>query len=262
MLAALESGRYTPGTWLNTSPGYLKVGPKLIEDPIDRGRLTLSGVLARSSQVGIAKLALDLPEHAVFDAFSRAGVGDVPGTGLPGEMMGVLTTAHLDKPIVRAALAYGYGLTTSPMQLAQSYLTLATGGVRRPVSIFQQGGQIPGTRVFAERHVRDLTRMLEQVVAEDGTAPKARVTGYRVAGKTGTARKVSENGYDDQRQVVFFAGYAPVIDPKIVVVVVVNEPVGQAVGGGEVAAPVFARVVARALRILGVAPDLPKPDVV
>lgn len=261
VVAALESGRYTPGTWLDTSPGFLRVGRKLIEDPVDRGRLTLTGVLAKSSQVGIAKLALDLPERAVFDAFARAGVGDVPGTGLPGETLGVLTAVDLDKPIARAALAYGYGLTLSPMQLAQSYLTLATGGVRRQVSIFQHDRVRSGERVFAERHVRDVAKMLERVVGEGGTAPKARVAGYRVAGKTGTTRKVSAGGYDDSRHVAFFAGFAPVVDPKIVVVVVVNEPHLGKFGGGDVAAPVFSRVVARALRILGVPPDAPDPDV-
>jgi cell division protein FtsI (penicillin-binding protein 3) len=255
VLAALESGRYTPDTWLDTSPGYFKIGRKLIEDPINRGRLTLTDVLAKSSNVGFAKLALDLPESAIFDTFVRAGVGDPPGTGLPGETLGKLSAMDLHMPLARATLAYGYGLSITPMQLAQSYLTLATGGLRRQVSILQQNKVDPGKRVFSERHVSDVAQMLETVIGEGGTAPKARVSGYRVAGKTGTVRKLLANGYDDGRHVAFFAGFAPVIDPKIVVVVVVNDPLRETTGGGDVAAPVFSRVVTRALRILGVPPE-------
>ena len=254
-LAALESGRFAPTTAVDTSPGYVAVGRKLIEDPSNRGVLTLSEVLAKSSQVGITKIALDLPEDAVFDALVRAGFGEPPGSGLPGETLGVLTAADLDKPIGRATLAYGYGVTVTPMQLARCYQVLASGGVRHSVSVLRQTTELAGIRVFDERHVRQVSRMLEQVVSAAGTAPKAKVRGYRVAGKTGTTRKVSDGGYDDGRHVALFAGFAPAADPKIVVVVVINEPRGTAIGGGSVAAPVFARVMARALRILGVAPD-------
>ncbi len=254
-LAALESGRFAPTTAVDTSPGYVAVGRKLIEDPRNRGVLTLSEVLAKSSQVGITKISLDLPEDAVFDALVRAGFGEPPGSGLPGETLGVLTAEDLDKPIGRATLAYGYGLTVTPMQLARCYQMLASGGVRRSVSVLRQTTELAGIRVFDERHVRQVSRMLEQVVSPAGTAPKAKVRGYRVAGKTGTTRKVSEDGYDDGRHVALFAGFAPAVDPKIVLVVVINEPRGTAIGGGSVAAPVFARVMARALRILGVAPD-------
>ncbi len=254
-LAALESGRYTPSTQIDTSPGYVSVGRKLIEDPSNRGVLTLAQVLAKSSQVGMTKIALDLPEDAVFDVMVRAGFGEPPGSGLPGETFGVLTTQDLDKRIGRATLAYGYGVTVTPMQLARCYQTLASGGVRRPVEMLRRTTDLAGIRVFEERHVRDVSRMLEQVVSTMGTAPKAKVRGYRVAGKTGTTRKVSDGGYDERRHVALFAGFAPAANPKIVLVVVINEPRGTAIGGGSVAAPVFARIMARALRILGVAPD-------
>ncbi len=254
-LAALESGLYTPATTVDTSPGYVAVGRKLIEDPSNRGVLTLSEVLAKSSQVGITKIALDLPADAVFDVLVRAGFGERPGSGLPGETFGVLTAEDLDKPIGRATLAYGYGLTVTPMQLARCYQTLASGGVRRSVGMLRQTVDLAGIRVFEERHVREVSRMLERVVSAGGTAPKAEVRGYRVAGKTGTTRKVSDRGYDDRRHVALFAGFAPAADPKIVLVVVINEPRGAAIAGGSVAAPVFARVMARALRILGIAPD-------
>ena len=259
-LAALESGLYTPTTIVDTSPGYVAVGRKLIEDPRNRGVLTLSEVLAKSSQVGITKIALNLPEDAVFDVLVRAGFGEPPGSGLPGETFGVLTAEDLDKPIGRATLAYGYGLTVTPMQLARCYQTLASGGVRRSVGVLRQTTDLAGIRVFEERHVREVSRMLERVVSAAGTAPKAQVRGYRVAGKTGTTRKVTAGGYDDARHVALFAGFAPAADPKIVLVVVVNEPRGAAIGGGSVAAPVFARIMARALRILGVAPDRLDPS--
>ncbi len=254
-LAALESGRYTPMTQVDTTPGYVRVGRKLIEDPSNRGVLTLSQVLAKSSQVGMTKIALDLPEDAVYDVMARAGFAEPPGSGLPGETFGVLTAQDLDKPIGRATLAYGYGVTVTPMQLARCYQILASGGVRRPVEVLRQTTDLAGIRVFEERHVREVSRMLEQVVSVAGTAPKAKVRGYRVAGKTGTTRKISERGYDEQRHVALFAGFAPAANPKIVLVVVINEPRGAAIGGGSVAAPVFARIMARALRILGVAPD-------
>ena len=259
-LAALESGLYTPTTIVDTSPGYVAVGRKLIEDPRNRGVLTLSEVLAKSSQVGITKIALNLPEDAVFDVLVRAGFGEPPGSGLPGETFGVLTAEDLDKPIGRATLAYGYGLTVTPMQLARCYQTLASGGVRRSVGVLRQTTDLAGIRVFEERHVREVSRMLERVVSAAGTAPKAQVRGYRVAGKTGTTRKVTAGGYDDERHVALFAGFAPAADPKIVLVVVINEPRGAAIGGGSVAAPVFARIMARALRILGVAPDRLDPS--
>ena len=255
VLAALESGRYTPRTVIETAPGYVSVGRKLIEDPNNYGALTLTEVLAKSSQVGVTKVAMDLPQHAIFDVMGRAGLGTPSGTGLPGETLGVFTPADLNKRIGRATLAFGYGLTVTPMQLAQTYLTLATGGVRRLPTMFLDDRPPPAERVFDERHVRDVWRMLEQVVTPQGTARAARVAGYRVAGKTGTARKVGANGeYDDDLHVALFAGFAPAVEPRIVVVVVVDEPRGALRGGGAVAAPVFSRVVARALRLLGVDP--------
>ena len=144
------------------------MGRKLIEDPSNRGVLTLAQVLAKSSQVGMTKIALDLPEDAVFDVMVRAGFGEPPGSGLPGETLGVLTTQDLDKPIGRATLAYGYGVTVTPMQLARCYQTLASGGVRRPVEVLRQTTDLAGVRVFEERHVREVSRMLEQVVSTAG----------------------------------------------------------------------------------------------
>ena len=255
ILAALETGRYWPDTVIDTAPGYLMVGRKLIEDPLNRGQLTLAEVLARSSQVGVAKIALGLEGSHLYDVFHRSGLGSIPATGLPGEVSGLLTDRDIDNPIVRASLAYGYGVTVSAMQLAQSYLTIASGGVRRQVNLIRGLPRASEERVFEESDVASLLLMMEGVASSKGTAPKARVPGFAVAGKTGTSRKVTSGTYDDTRHVALFAGIAPSRDPQVVVVVIINEPLGEHVGGGEVAAPVFSRILARSLRILGVAPE-------
>lgn len=254
VLAALQSGDYGPETEVDTAPGYFRVGRKLIEDPLNRGRIDVATIVAKSSQVGIAKIALSLPEHAVFDALQQAGFGDLTGSGLPGEAIGELRTDDLDKPIGRATLAYGYGLTVSPLQLGRAYLALATGGVRRDLTILR-GAEVRADVVFEEPAVAALTGMMQGVFEPAGTAPRGRPTGYTAAGKTGTARKVGTAGYDDTSHVAFFAGFAPASAPRIVLVVVVNEPRGGLIGGGAVAAPIFARVAERALRVLGVPPD-------
>ena len=254
VLAALQSGAYDPETEVDTAPGYFRVGRKTIEDPLNRGRISVATVVAKSSQVGIAKIALSLPEDAVFIALQQAGFGDLTGSGLPGEAIGDLRTDDLDKPIGRATLAYGYGLSVSPLQLARGYLALAAGGIRRDLTILR-GAAVREDVVFQEPAVAALTRMMRGVLAPDGTAPRGRPTGYTAAGKTGTARKVGRAGYDDRSHVAFFAGFAPASTPRIVLVVVVNEPRGGLIGGGAVAAPIFARVAERALRVLGVPPD-------
>ncbi len=255
VIAALESGDYRPNTIIDTSPGYFGIRGKLIEDPLNRGRITLTRALHKSSQVGFAKVALKLPPQAVHDVLRRAGAGDFVGTGLPGEAMGHLDSAGLRHPVVRATLAFGYGLTLSPLQLAQAYLTLASGGVRMPVSVLKLNGAPGGDRVFDVRTANTVLSMMEGVASREGTAPGARVPGYRVAGKTGTTRVVGEDGYSDKRHVALFVGVVPLTDPRILMVVVVNEAQGPRIGGGAVAAPVFARVAGRALRLIGVPPD-------
>ena len=254
-LAALESGRYTPETMIDTAPGYFKVGNKLIEDPINRKSLSLGQSIQKSSQVAFAKLALDLEQDAVFDVLARAGLGNYVGVELPGEAYGKLSSAQLKYPVVRATLAYGYGLSVSPIQLAQAYLTLASHGMRLPISIVKSDVPNSGERVFEAQATKDVLTMMELVTAREGTAANAAVSGYRVAGKTGTARMIGANGYDDERHIAWFAGVAPVSDPKVVMIIVINEAKAGRSGGGKVAAPVFARVAERSLRLLGVSPD-------
>ena len=255
VLAALEGGAYQPDTVVDTAPGQWRVRRKLIEDPVNYGELTLAGIVRKSSQVGISKVALDLPERAVFEVLQRAGVGAFIGSGLPGEAVGTFDDSGLRSEVVRATLAYGYGLSVSPLQLAQAYLTIANDGVRLPLSIIKLNQPPPGERVFGTALTRQLLSMMEGVTERTGTAPGARVPGYRVGGKTGTARVVGSEGYTDQRHVALFAGVAPLTDPQIVMVVVINQPGGEKISGGAVAAPIFARVAERALRLLGIAPD-------
>ncbi len=255
-LAALETGRYESRTPIDTSPGYFRIGAKLIQDPVNRGVVTLKTAIQKSSQVGFAKVALDMENEAVFDVLRRARLGDYVGSGLPGEAQGHLDSAQLRYPVVKAALAYGYGLSVTPLQLAQAYSVLASHGMYRPLSILKRTQGIPGEeRVFDGSLTREVVEMMESVTAADGTAHGARVNGYRIAGKTGTARKVGPGGYDDRRHVAWFAGIAPVSDPKLVVVVMINEPQAGATGGGAVAAPLFAQIAKRALPLMGVGPD-------
>ena len=255
VIAALESGLYRPDSIIDTSPGFMHIRGKLIEDPLNRGRITLTRALHKSSQVGFAKVALELPPRAVHDVLRRSGGADFVSSGLPGETMGHLDEAGLEHPVVRATLAFGYGLTLSPLQLAQAYLTLASGGVRMPISALKLDSPPEGERVFDAHIARTVLGLMEGVTSRTGTAPGARVPGYRVAGKTGTTRIVDTSGYTDKRHVALFVGVAPLTDPRILMVVVVNDASGSRIGGGAVAAPVFARVAERAFRLMGIAPD-------
>ena len=254
VLAALESGKFERDTLIDTAPGFYRVGRNVIRGK-NRGAITVETVLKKSSQVGIAKIAMGLPERAVFELLSRGGVGEYLGTGLPGEVAGKLTDKDLNRPIVRTTLAFGYGLAITPLQLAEAYMTLAAGGVRRPVSVMRRESVPAGERVYDEELVAELISMMEGVTDRDGTAPGARIEGYRVSGKTGTIRKVGPNGYDDGRHGAWFAGIVPATRPRIVSVVLIDEPKGEEYGGGDVAGPVFGRVMTRAVHLLGLPPD-------
>ena len=254
-IAALESGKYESRTPMDTSPGYFRIGRKLIQDPVNRGVITLSEAIKKSSQVAIAKIALELGDESVLDVLQRARVGNVPGTGLPGEAMGYLDGGQLKYPVVRAALAYGYGLSLTPLQLTQAYLTLATHGVYRPLTVLKTETAPTGERIFDESIAKEVVAMMETVTERGGTATAASVPGYRVAGKTGTARMVGPEGYDDERHAAWFAGVVPASDPRLVVVVLINEPAAGVTGGGAVAAPIFARIAQRSLPLLGISPD-------
>jgi cell division protein FtsI (penicillin-binding protein 3) len=259
VLAALESGLFTPRTMIDTSPGRIRVGKKVLLDPVNYGEINLAKVVAKSSQVGIVKMTLQLDEQAVWQVYNRLGLGENPGTGFPGESAGLLPHRNQWRPLERVTLAYGYGLTTTPLQLAQAYAVLANSGVRRPASLLHLNGDDAPQRSVAAPHLAEqVLQMLEGVTADTGTARRARVSGYRVAGKTGTAHKANRGGYADDRYLALFAGIAPVSNPRLVTVVVINEPKQGRYHGGEVAAPVFSRITAGALRLLNVVPDQPK----
>ncbi|MXZ44111.1 MAG: penicillin-binding protein 2 [Gammaproteobacteria bacterium] len=251
-IAAMESGKFQPDTEVSTSPGSFHVGDKLIEDPRDYGTLTLKMVLVKSSQVGIAKIALDLEHHAIYDVLSRVGFNEVPFCGLPNETPGILRADDLEREIGRATFAFGYGMTVSPLQLAKAYLTIATGGKRRAVTIVKDPTRrLPrDVQVLDPEQVASVMDMLRSVTAWPGTAPKAAIDGFSVAGKTGTVRKVKDGEYDENLHIAWFVGITPVEDPRFVTVVVVNEPKGETVSGGGVAAPIFARLTSHALQLI------------
>ena len=250
---ALQSGRYTPGSVIDTSPGFVRVGDFTVRDPLNRGAIDLSEVIAYSSNVGIAKLALELNEYEVRGMFEKLGFGRGLGSGFPGESAGYLPNYRRWKELDRAAFAYGYGLSVTPLQLAGAYLTIASGGLRREISFLGQS-KVESQRVFSEETAEQLKAMLNRVVAT-GTATKAAIEGYEVAGKTGTVRKIVAGDYQDTEHLAFFAGLAPVKKPRLVGVILINEPKSDRSGGGEIAAPVFSRIIGNALRIMNVAPD-------
>ncbi len=249
---ALQTGRYSAESTIDTSPGFVRVGNFTIRDPRNRGVLKLDEIIAHSSQVGISRLALDLNEYEVWGMFEQLGFGRDVGSGFPGESTGYLPNHRRWKDIDRATFAYGYGLTVTPIQLAAAYLTIASGGIKRDISMIE-GIPTQEKRVFSQEIARQLKTMLATVVT-DGTATRAAITGYEVAGKTGTVRKIGEDGYQDTQHLAFFAGMAPLDNPRLVGVVLINEPQMDQSGGGTIAAPVFSRVIQNALRILNVPP--------
>ena len=250
---ALESGEYTKNSVVDTHPGFIKVGAKTIPDPANYGELDLGGIIEKSSQVGITKLALSLDEYEIWNMFSSVGFGESTGIGVLGESSGFLPSHRRWKDIERATFAYGYGLQVTPVQLAASYLTIASGGIKRPLSLVGRS-PMDDQRVMSQAVAADLIKMLQRV-AESGTGSKASMEAYSVAGKTGTARKVGKAGYDDTRHIAFFAGMTPAESPRLVGIVMIDEPKGDQYGGGAIAAPVFSRVMAGALRLLNVTPN-------
>jgi len=257
--AALESGRFSPRSRIDTNPGFVRVGNKTIEDKHNYGEMDLATLLAKSSNVGAVQVSMKLDREMLWNTLSRFGAGRLTASGYPGESAGMLPPFQGWRPIGQATMAYGYGLSMTPLQLAQAYAVLAGEGLSRPISLVRVDKPPIARRVVRPDTARNVVTMLEQVVTAEGTGIKANVTGYRVAGKTGTARKVAAGGYAEDRHTAVFAGMVPATAPRLVIVVVVDEPKGAAYYGGDVAAPVFAAVAAGALRILAVPPDNAAP---
>ncbi len=251
--SALENTAITPSTPVETTPGTLLISGHTIRDHHDYGLLDVTGVLTKSSNVGITKLALDLSSEQMWDTYRRYGFGEATGTGFPGESAGVLRNHRRWRRLEQATISYGYGISATAMQLAQAYAVIANEGrLRQPTLI--QGAVNPPLSVVDPRIARQVAAMLETVTGPAGTGKQARVANYRVSGKTGTSRKASASGYAN-RYVASFAGFAPASDPKLICVVVINDPTGEQYYGGDVAAPLFADVVSGALRLMDVPPD-------
>ncbi|HEX8010284.1 MAG TPA: penicillin-binding protein 2 [Casimicrobiaceae bacterium] len=259
--AALETGKVRPTTIVDTAPGTLTIGSATIHDAHREGALSVEQVVQKSSNVGAAKIALSLRPETMWAMLSNAGFGSAPKTGFPGEVSGRLRPAKSWRPIEQATIAYGNGIAVNLVQLARAYTLFATDGELKPVTLFKAAGPVAGRPVLKPETVRAVRRMLEMVVLPGGTGPKAQIPGYRVAGKTGTARKL-EGGVYVRKYVASFVGFAPASSPRLIVAVMIDEPSGGQYYGGSVAAPVFSGVMGAALRLLGVPPDAPVNNVV
>jgi cell division protein FtsI (penicillin-binding protein 3) len=259
--AALESGEFRPSSVIDTAPGYVTVGAKTIEDRRNLGRVNLTTILARSSNVGVTKLAMSLQPDQLWQTMTRFGLGSLTSSAFPGESAGLLTHFSNWKPISQATLAYGYGISVTALQLAQAYSVLGNGGRMYPVSMVALEAPQEGEQVVAPDTAVAVRGMLEEAVRPGGTGTKAAIAGYRVAGKTGTAWKFAAGGYSEDKYISIFAGLAPASDPQLAAVVVIDEPSGELYYGSDVAAPVFAEVMTESLRLLAVPPDaLPARD--
>ncbi|HMD73734.1 MAG TPA: penicillin-binding protein 2 [Steroidobacteraceae bacterium] len=252
--AALASGQYRPDSIVDTSPGYIKVGIKEFDDEHDLGVIDLTTVLAKSSNVGTAKVALSLKPEQIWKTLSALGFGQVTGSDYPGESAGTLSNYSHWRPIGIATLSHGYGISVTPLQLAHAYATIGAGGIRRPISFEKVAGPVAGERVMDPKVAKSLVQMMEQVIA-GGTGKRAAVVGYRVAGKTGTAWKSFAGGYSTDKYMATFAGLVPASHPKLAAVIVIDEPGGNLFMAADVAAPVFSNILSGALRLMDIAPD-------
>lgn len=254
--AALEAGKFRPESMIETAPGHFSIGPATIHDAHPQGLLSVAQVIQKSSNVGAAKIALTLPPEQLWSTFTHMGFGQAPHSGFPGEAGGKVRPYKTWRPIEQATMSYGHGISVSLLQLARAYTVFASDGELKPLSMLKLDEIPAGERVFSPETARAMRAMLETVVQPGGTALKARVIGYRVAGKTGTAHKEENGGYAADKYVSSFVGFAPVSDPRLVIAVMIDEPSGQYYGG-VVAAPVFSSVMGGALRMLSVPLDAP-----
>lgn len=255
--AALEYNYLNAASKVDTSPGYVSVGGHMISDPRNYGVLSLADVFRHSSNVGATKISLHMPASELWHTYNRFGFGHSTGSGYPGESTGTLNHFDLWSKLEQATMAFGYGLSTTTLQLTHAYSIIANGGYDYPVTLIKQEEAIKPQRVINSKTAKILRQSLSSVV-DDGTGRLAKVPGYRIAGKTGTIRQSTDGGYSDESHTSVFAGMAPLTRPRLVMVVVINKPSGEQYYGGQVAAPVFGNVIADALRLLNIPPDDPK----
>ncbi|WP_115152692.1 penicillin-binding transpeptidase domain-containing protein [Vibrio metschnikovii] len=254
VLAALANGTADENTIIDTGNGIMQVGGSRVRDVSRVGKASLQVILQKSSNIGVAKLALDMPLEDTLDMYRAVGLGEVSGLNLVGESSGIFPNRRRWSPFEIATLAYGYGLSVTPIQLAHAYATLGNLGVYQPIYLIDSNRQDLSQRVVEEKYARQVLEMLETVTQPGGTAVRSAVPGYRIAAKSGTSRKAVAGGYSDE-YFAYTAGVAPVSNPRIALVVMVNEPQGDTYYGGAVAGPVFAEIIKGALQILNVAPD-------
>jgi cell division protein FtsI (penicillin-binding protein 3) len=257
---ALEAGIINARTPVNTAPGVLKVGRNRVKDIRNYGVLSATGVITKSSNVGVVKIAHRMDRAMLWQAYGNLGFGHVTGVEFPGERTGFLPHYEGWSRFEHATLAFGYGLNVTSLQLAQAYAAIANDGVKLPVSLQRRDAVPQGERVFSTDTARAVRAMMETVVSNKGTARRAKIEGYRVGGKTGTAKKATAHGYAAGKYQSVFAGMAPISKPRFAMVVMVDEPRGESYYGGIVAAPTFAKVMQAALRLYNVAPDDPKAE--
>jgi cell division protein FtsI (penicillin-binding protein 3) len=255
--AALEAGKVTPNTRISTAPGTLTIGPATIRDAHRSSELTVAQVIQKSSNVGAAKVALMLRPEVLWDMFEHAGLGTQPEIGFPGEASGKVRPYKTWKPIEQATMSYGHGISVSLIQLARAYTMFARNGDLIPLSLVKVDAPPRGVPVISPETASAVRAMLELVTDVQGTAPRAQIMGYRVAGKTGTAHKIENGAYAPDKYIASFVGFAPASNPRLIIAALIDEPSDGEYYGGTIAAPVFADVMAGALRILGVPPDAP-----
>lgn len=252
--AALDGGFIDEDIQIETH-GFYRVGRNLVKDIHNYGTLDLMHILKKSSNVAVSKIALMMPGEYFWGKYSQLGFGSSANVGFPGESSGELVDFQTWHDFEQATLSYGYGVSSSTLQLARAYTALADDGILHSVSLLKREIDHDATRVFSKKTAKKVREMLEHVIKKDGTAYQARVDGYRVAGKTGTVKKAMAGGYSDDRYLAVFAGLAPASNPRFVIAVMVDEPTAGKYYGGQVAAPIFAKVMAGALRAYGVEPD-------
>ena len=256
LVAALESGEFDIDTIIDTSPGRIKVGDKVLPDPRNYGPISVSRVIEKSSQVGVTKMAQAVGHESIIDVFQRFGLGQATGAEFPGERSGRLPDHDFWSAIDQVTPAFGYGLLVTPLQLAHAYSAFANDGQLVPLTLLATDeARGEGRQVVSPDIARKVITVLHRVTGDEGTAKRASVPGFSVGGKTGTVHKVGNAGYLDDRYVALFAGVSPIESPRYVTVVVIDEPKGDVYGGGAAAAPVFSRITQEVLRIRNAVPD-------
>lgn len=253
--AALELGRISPKTQIETAPGKIKIGDRVIGDSHPHGLLTVEEILAKSSNVGTVKISQKMSATEMHGFLVGAGFGRSPDVGLNGATAGRLRNPQKWVPVEQATIAYGHGISVSLLQLARAYTIFARDGDLVPISFVPQQGPVAGVPVISPATAKAVRKMLEQATGPEGTAPKAQVAGFRVAGKTGTAHKPEHGGYAKNKYVASFVGFAPAEQPRLVIAVMVDEPTAGKHFGGEVAAPVFSQIANDTLRRMQMSPN-------